>query len=154
MDIVIVDGDIIIKFDSEIIARMNTYKQQSDDACEAGGILIGRESKDSGNIIIEHITEPFSKDKRERYAFHRKDSKHLDYYHNLYKDNNYIYAYMGEWHTHPEDNPSYSSIDIKNWTNIAKQNKDSNKIHYHLIIGIKSIGVWKYKLNQEPIKIY
>ena len=152
MSIIIELENTKIKIDDSVVNLINHYKQLNRKDCEAGGILIGRENKESGNIIIEYATEPYDKDKQTRTSFHRKDKKHIEFYKKLYEDYNGIYAYVGEWHTHPEDYPSYSFIDINNWKKISKSNKDKEKRYYHLILGVKEIRIWEYKYNSKHAK--
>ncbi|MDU5722359.1 MAG: Mov34/MPN/PAD-1 family protein [Clostridium butyricum] len=141
-----------IKIDDTVLDLISQYKQLGRTDCEAGGILIGRENKESGNLIIEYATEPYDKDKRTRTSFIRKDKKHIDIFNNLYTDYSGIYAYIGEWHTHPEDYPTYSHTDINNWKKISKINEDKEKIYYHFILGIKEFRVWEYKCNMKSAK--
>ncbi|MGK0467247.1 Mov34/MPN/PAD-1 family protein [Clostridium sp.] len=141
-----------IKIDDGIVKLISCYKQIDRKDCEAGGILIGRENKETGNLIVEYATEPYDKDKRKRMSFYRKDKKHIDFYNKLYEDYTGIYAYIGEWHSHPEDYPNYSSIDINNWKKISKINVDKEKIYYHLIVGNKEIRVWEYHYNSKLAK--
>jgi integrative and conjugative element protein (TIGR02256 family) len=141
-----------IKIDDSVVNLISHYKQLEEKDCEAGGILIGRENKESGNLIIEYATEPYGKDKRTRISFHRRDRKHIEFYNTLYEKYSGIYAYVGEWHTHPENYPSYSSTDIKNWRKISKINADKQKIYYHLILGNKEIRVWEYSYNSKDAK--
>lgn len=138
-----------IKIDSKVVELMNSYKQLNSRDCEAGGILIGRENKASGNLIIEYATEPYEKDKRTRTTYNRKDKKHIHLYEELYNENNAIYAYNGEWHTHPEEYPNYSITDINNWKRIAKTNQDRGKEYYHIIVGTQEIRMWKYQFGQK-----
>lgn len=152
MSITIDLGNKKIKIDSSVLNAINYYKQLNIKDCEAGGILISRENKETGNLIVEYATEPYDKDKRTRTSFHRKDKKHIEFYNKLYKDYNAIYAYIGEWHTHPEDYPNYSYIDINNWKKISKSNQDKEKIYYHLIVGNKEIRVWEYIYNSKHAK--
>lgn len=144
-----------IKVVSSIVALMNNYKQLSPEGYEAGGILIGRENKDTGNIIIEYATTPYEKDRRTRNHFYRKDKQHIEFYNKHYKNNNGIYAYIGEWHTHPEDCPDYSQLDIRNWRRISKINTDKEKTYYHIIVGKRDIGIWEYRYNtRDAVRIY
>jgi integrative and conjugative element protein (TIGR02256 family) len=144
-----------IKLVTSVVDLMNSYKQLNIRDCEAGGILIGRENKETGNIIVEYATEPYHKDIRTRNFFYRKDKKHILFYKKLYKENNGIYAYIGEWHTHPEDFPDYSCLDINNWRGIANINDDKYKVYYHIIVGNKEIRVWEYScILQNAKRIY
>lgn len=144
-----------IKISDDVIKIMTSYMQLDKKDCEAGGILIGRESKETGNIIIEHATKPYKKDKRSRHFFHRRDKSHVDFFNNLYVKYNNIYGYIGEWHTHPEDFPNYSGIDLNNWNKISKMNEDKEKIYYHIIVGNREVRVWEYKYPfRQTFRIY
>lgn len=154
MDIVFnsIDGISKIKITSNVIELLNSYKQLNIFDAEAGGILIYRESIDSGNRIVEFATEPYDGDTRKRTRFYRKDNRHIEEFNRLYSQHNSIYGYLGEWHTHPENHPQYSSIDKKNWERIAAQNDDREKVYYHVIVGIESIFVWSYSEKEKVIK--
>jgi integrative and conjugative element protein (TIGR02256 family) len=155
MDIIIELDNKKIKIVSSVVDLMNSYKQTNAWDFEAGGILIGRENIETGNIIIEYATEPYCKDKRQRNFFYRKDKRHIEYFRKLHEENNGIYAYVGEWHTHPEDYPNYSCIDINNWSKISNINDDKEKIYYHIIIGKKEVRAWEYSfLSKEAKRIY
>lgn len=132
-----------IKFCDEIIRIMHKYVQGINSDAEAGGIIIGRENLGNNNLIFEYVTEPMKNDVRTRTRFIRKDSGHIDYYKQLYLEHNGIYAYYGEWHTHPEDIPHYSIIDLNNWRKISKD--DPKNMQYHIIIGRKQIRIWVMK---------
>lgn len=137
-------NDKKIKVTEQVVQVMSQHCQLDFLSKEAGGIIIGRENIENGNLIIEYITQPYKKDKRTRYSFYRKDARHINFYNELYQKYNGIYAYVGEWHTHPEDYPNYSGVDIKNWKEIAQSNSDKDKKYYHFIIGRKEIRIWEY----------
>lgn len=120
---------------------MMVYIQYNFEDTEAGGILIGWENIDNGNVVIDEATVPMKKDIRKRTSFIRKDVGHIDYYKELYCRSEGIYAYYGEWHTHPEDYPFYSGIDLESWKNIARE--DSKNKQYHIIIGRKKFTIWE-----------
>ena len=62
--------------------------------------------------------------------------------------------YIGEWHTHPEYSPMYSSIDFTNWITICEEN-DKKDFQYHIIAGINYISIWKIlKTNKSIIDVY
>lgn len=132
-----------IKICSEIINIMHNYIQETDSDTEAGGIIVGRENLGNSNLILEYATKPMKNDLRTRTRFIRKDSGHVDYYKQLYSKYNGIYAYYGEWHTHPEDTPHYSIIDLNNWRKISKD--DPKNMQYHIIVGRKRIRIWEMK---------
>ena len=137
-----------VKIKNEVMEILKSYKQLDKNDCEAGGILIGYETL-NGDIIIEYITEPFKRDIRKRFSFDRIDEKHNTILKSIWEKEGNIHAYMGEWHTHPEDYPNYSFKDKKNWIKIGgKLNKDK---FIHIIVGNKSIGVLEYDSNNKQI---
>lgn len=152
MDITISAEGKKVKIDGNVVILLNSYRQLGIMTPEAGGILIGRENIDTGNIIIEYATEPYGDDERNRYLFFRKDKNHLQIFNNLYRDNKGIYAYIGEWHTHPEDYPNYSSKDIINWKKIAKSNEHEDRSYFHIIVGNKVMRIWEYRLGYNKAK--
>ncbi|NDO49783.1 hypothetical protein FMM75_10345 [Lachnospiraceae bacterium MD335] len=79
-----------------------------------------------------------------------KDEKHLLFYQELYEKSNKIYAYIGEWHTHPENIPNYSYIDENNWKKIGRIMNGGNQ--YHIIVGIMEIGIWLYNADLKIIR--
>lgn len=137
-----------IKIKDEVINIMKSYKQLQTSDCEAGGMLIGYETL-NGDIIIEYATKPYRWDKRSRYSFYRKDKKHNRILQSIWEKQGNIHVYIGEWHTHPEDYPKYSSQDKNNWIQIGDK-MDKEKF-IHIILGKNEIGIWKYNANTEKI---
>ena len=114
---------------------------------KAGGILLGRQNISNNNIIIEHHTEPMHGDYQTRLRFLRRDPGHLSFFQELYNNSNGTIGYIGEWHTHPEDIPQYSIIDLKNWRKIHGKS-GTNQVQYHLIAGRNAVAIWKYSGKQ------
>lgn len=131
-----------IKLCNNTLQIMKNYIQKERRDCEAGGILIGRENAGNTNLVIDFITEPMPEDQRYRYKLLRKDTGHINFFQKLYSENEGIYRYIGEWHTHSENIPHYSFIDSYNWKRIGKEMK--SKQQYHIIVGIQEIGIWEY----------
>ena len=114
----------------------------------SGGVLIGKENLSNTDIVVMYITEPMIHDKQKHNRFFRKDEGHVDYFSGLYKNSMETLRYIGEWHTHPEDIPNYSSIDLKNWKNIKYKGPD-NLDYYHLIVGYKAIRIWTFRRREN-----
>ena len=135
------DGNIKIKVCDEPLNIMKKYIQYNKNDCEAGGIIVGRENLNNENRILEYVTEPMKKDKRTPSRFYRRDNGHVKYFDSLHSGNHKIYVYYGEWHTHSEDIPKYSIVDLKNWKKIGGE--ISNSVQYHIIVGRKRVAIWK-----------
>lgn len=146
---VIRDDNRKLKFCNSTLQIMKKYIQRENQSCEAGGILIGRENVGNTNLIIEFVTEPMRQDQRSRCGFLRKDIGHIYFFEKLYKENDGIYRYIGEWHTHPENVPYYSSIDSENWGKIGEKMKTEKQ--YHVIVGIQEVGIWEYDTVTKKI---
>lgn len=145
--IVINDESIVIKIDNHLLDRIRTFCQIEKELPEAGGILLGRQNISNNNIIIEHHTEPMHGDYQTRLRFLRRDPGHLSFFQELYNNSNGTIGYIGEWHTHPEDIPQYSIIDLKNWRKIHGKS-GTNQVQYHLIAGRNAVAIWKYSGKQ------
>ena len=148
------DGNRQIEIEEHLLNRMRRYCQNDKKAIEAGGVLVGREVTDTKNLIITHMTEPMKNDRRYRNRFYRKDSGHVLFFQSLYTEFNGIYGYFGEWHTHPEKIPVYSSFDLREWLKISKNRKDTSPL-YFLILGTIAWRIWKVAgMHEEPFLLH
>lgn len=148
---VISDDVIQIKIPDEIIDIFYEHIQWTKRHCESGGIIIGRENLNDDNIILEKVTKPMKRDYRSPIKYIRKDKGHIDFYKTLYNNSHGIYAYFGEWHTHPQDKPLYSLVDLTTWRKISKESP--KRMQYHIIVGRKYITFWKMEKNKYLPKL-
>lgn len=115
-------------FTDEVVAILDFHKQRKSNDHEKGGIVLGKIQ--DNNIIINRLSVPTELDKSSRYNFerHRLSAQIIiDYeFHNSNKQ----VTYLGEWHTHPEDNPSPSKTDLK----MIQQQILSNIIHTDFLV--------------------
>ncbi|WP_376751937.1 Mov34/MPN/PAD-1 family protein [Stutzerimonas nitrititolerans] len=94
----------------ELVAR---YKQLKAGDPESGGILIGLRRGE--HFEITAATMPQVDDKRTRFRFERVERGHAEALKKRWAVSMGAENYLGEWHTHPEDHPSPSSIDVSEW---------------------------------------
>lgn len=114
-------GDVTIVFADSVLNVMDKHAQIKPTAPEQGGILLGRFYEDK--VVIEKISTPTDLDKCSRYNFERhKLSAQIVVNYEFF--NNSQIMYLGEWHTHPEDNPTPSAVDLK----MIKEQFTKNKI--------------------------
>ena len=143
--------DYKIKISKSVLEQIYQYRQTGSLSSESGGVLIGRQIISTGNLIIYLCTVPMPLDVCKRTRYLRKDPKHIEFFTTLRQRENNIYAYIGEWHTHPELIPSYSSMDLRNWKRIGKE---SSMPHFHLIAGTKAFRIWHYcPLSNSPYEV-
>jgi integrative and conjugative element protein (TIGR02256 family) len=113
---------------TSIIGTLHQYRQLKLATKEQGGMLMGvaRAEKnqkftieDPPCIEIISITEPCKYDIATRTSFKRQCNHHLiDIKRAAAKNGNLVY--LGEWHTHPQDNPVPSNIDLESWRKAFK----------------------------------
>jgi len=126
--------------EKDVISEMYNYRQSKTKIPESGGCLLGYFRPP--HIHITKITSPQKGDKQSRVRYHRKDKRHLSLI-NEFTHKTSTGTYIGEWHTHPEINPSPSSIDTFNWRKIQSTRRPTNTIF--LIVGTSEISIYSSK---------
>ncbi|WP_315922109.1 Mov34/MPN/PAD-1 family protein [Mesorhizobium sp. SP-1A] len=117
---------------------MQSFVQSASTQAEAGGILIG--SYRGSHIEVLSCTTPLPKDVRKRTLFDRIDRGHHDAAFEAWKKSGRTETYVGEWHTHPERNPSPSGLDLRTWRKITK--KQSDPVVF-IIVGTDAVCAFK-----------
>lgn len=92
---------------------MMLHSQQTLQSHEAGGILIGEMR--GRHFLVNRISTPQKTDIRSRFRFVRNTNGHSLAAEKALKESKGTSNYLGEWHTHPEDQPKPSPRDIKSW---------------------------------------
>ena len=114
-----------------VLDILGRYRQLTPDALEAGGILLG--FRRGAHLHVSDATVPQPSDVRHRFSFHRRASNHQAIARKRWSLSNRTMDYLGEWHTHPEDMPAPSRIDLRNWESILTE---KGQPMVFLIIGI------------------
>ncbi|HGN2220474.1 TPA: Mov34/MPN/PAD-1 family protein [Pseudomonas aeruginosa] len=124
-------------FAPQVIDVFEQYIQGELDT-EAGGILLGHVR--GIHLEILEATIPTPKDRRLKYFFERLLHGHQRIAEKRWKDSNGLVRYVGEWHTHPEDYPTPSGLDISEWQKLAKGRRDGRPM-LASIVGRKGLRV-------------
>lgn len=103
----------LIVIEPSAINAMRALRQISPTADEAGGVLIGE--RRGKHFVVKEVTTPSTEDLASRFSFTRKYSHHQLAIVNANRNSGGTSNYLGEWHTHPQDQPYPSSIDFQNW---------------------------------------
>jgi len=127
---------------ASVFKTFKFYQQNSVKKHEAGGILIGQIV--DNNLEINKATIPNKFDKSSRRSFVRnKDAAQIavDYeFHNSKRRA----IYLGEWHTHPENKPVPSLIDINMIEEQYRINILNSDRILLIIVGLKQLFVGIY----------
>lgn len=132
-----------IKLTSQVVTQLQGFKQTDLDMKEAGGIFMGRFIKGSKDIVIDAVTSPMEDDKQKRFSFKRLSPLHQAAIDTFYKETKGTCHYLGEWHTHPEEDPEPSGVDRRDWKRKLKEDTFSNRYLYFIIVGIEELRMWE-----------
>lgn len=115
------DTDGFILIEGEVIRILDQHRQRSPSQPESGGILLGYRREP--HLHVTDATVPLETDRRTRTRFHRSSDPHRHAAHARWRKSGGTMDYLGEWHTHPEFDPSPSTIDTYGWTRICNARK-------------------------------
>lgn len=133
----------LIDFSETARATLVGFRQLDPDAKEAGGMLLGRLIEDCFDIVVDEATVPLPSDKRGRFFFFRGKKEAQQLINEVWIKSRAARIYLGEWHTHPEDDPTPSDEDLRNWRRIVKKAIYEQESLFFLIIGRNKIRVWE-----------
>lgn len=144
----------IVEFSGESEAVLGSHRQVRDGDAEAGGILLGRLISSSTNVVIDRVTPPSLHDRRSRFAFFRARRPAQAAVDQAWNESGQVINYLGEWHTHPEDHPSPSCIDKRDWNRIVSKAQFEQDALFFAIIGRVSTRVWEVsKSHPKPVRL-
>lgn len=132
------DKSRLLHFPTRTLETFSQHIQSSDADCEAGGLLLG--SVHGAHLLIEQATIPTAWDKRFRYLFERMPFGHETIALSRWTASQGTIRYLGEWHTHPEDDPHPSDLDRSEWNRLSALRQD-NRPMLAVIVGRKALYV-------------
>ncbi len=132
-----------LKLNDEAVQKMLLFVQDEKSKPEGGGVLLGRFLKNSENIIIDRVSVPMIGDVRKRNYFKRAQKRHQKIIDTAWEKSNGTCNYLGEWHTHPENYPTPSWLDKKEWKRKLREDTFDSKNLLFVIVGIKETRIWE-----------
>lgn len=114
-------GSILIE--PRVVELILGYRQHKTTKTESGGILLGY--RRGNHLHIVSATTPQPDDQRMRFRFYRRDLNHQKVAFRQWELSGNTMDYVGEWHTHPEPEPTPSSLDMLEWKKICCARKAS-----------------------------
>lgn len=114
------NGRLVVVPD-EVILRIRHFTVPPEGSLEAGGILLG--SYRGPHIEIIQCTSPLPKDQRAPFRFYRRDPGHDIAARTAWKRSKRTVTFVGEWHTHPEDDPKPSEVDRNTWFKLMQRQR-------------------------------
>jgi integrative and conjugative element protein (TIGR02256 family) len=123
------------------VEQMKSFVQRRWWQAEAGGVLLGRHLLDSDNVVVDEVTTPQATDQRSRFGFFRS-SRHETFARTRWREKSSTMAYLGLWHTHPENDPRPSEVDCQDWQKAVLRDTFEGNYLFFPIVGIQHIRVW------------
>lgn len=120
------DRKTLLHFSESTLATFTSHIQSGNSCCESGGLLLG--SVHGTHLLIEQATVPTARDKRTRYSFERMPFGHEAIALARWAATQGKIRYLGEWHTHPEDNPRPSGFDRSEWNHLTAKRLDNRPL--------------------------
>lgn len=136
---------------SDVIMNAIIKYRQVNNNCEAGGMLIGSIVTNSDEIEVYDYTEPLKEDNSNRLSF-RRSNKHNEIIYKKWKESNYTKLYLGEWHTHPQEIPKPSLIDIASWKMLLSKSNTESEILIFIIMGTCYVEIWIGDIKSKKVK--
>lgn len=119
-----------------VLERFQTYRQTYGN--EVGGVLTGSIISDD-RYRLSNVSEPCTEfNTSNRYCCIRDAAKANDFIKKEFEVSNHTRVYMGEWHTHPENHPTPSVIDINSIIEIYNKSEIVIAGVVLVIVGLKS----------------
>lgn len=138
----------IVLITEKVVKELMLHSQKGHQSHEAGGILIGEMR--GKHFLVNRVSAPQKTDLRSRFGFVRNTSGHVQAVKKAVYETKGVSNYLGEWHTHPEDNPKPSQTDIESW---IKNASSVRKNTLALIQGRKKTFVAFISLRGEITKL-
>lgn len=132
-----------LRIGTKALARIDKQLQIRERDCEAGGVLLGRIIVERPDFVIDVVTEPTKRDKRTRTNFDRAEQPTQSRIFKAWKAASGERNYLGEWHTHPENDPTPSQIDKNNWRRLARTARFEQDVLFFVIAGLKRKRAWE-----------
>jgi integrative and conjugative element protein (TIGR02256 family) len=123
------------------LRHVNRYRQSTPWATEAGGQLFGKINAEQ--VCVTEVSGPYSGDERTRYRYRSNPAAAQCAIEERHKRGLF---YLGEWHTHAEDNPSSSGLDDDAMRRLISSSQLNSDALLMLIVGrargAAGLAVW------------
>lgn len=140
----------VLEFSDNSQAMLCSHRQLRSTDTEAGGVLLGRLILSSDDVIVDRATPPSPQDRRSRFAFFRARRPAQFAVDEAWSTSGNVMNYLGEWHTHPEDYPTPSRIDTRDWKRVVSRAQFEQHALFFAIVGRVSTRVWELS-KSDPV---
>lgn len=132
------DRRTLVHLGGDVLAVFERHIQSIGRSRESGGILLG--CVRGSNLEIIEATSPSRFDERFPFLFVRKAAWHRQVAEKRWHSSGGTVRYLGEWHTHPEELPCPSAVDLVEWRKLASK-RDDGRALLAVIVGRAGLHV-------------
>lgn len=132
-----------IELSSGAVETLLRFRQLEADAAEAGGILLGRLVIGTADVVVDVAVVPGASDVRDTFRFERQRGPAQHRVDQEWRDSLGTRIYLGDWHSHPEDDPRPSSVDLANWRKQIRRTKCEQEFLLFPIVGCGALRIWE-----------
>lgn len=120
-----------VLIESEPLVLIDSHWQDKPEKPESGGILLGY--RRGIHLHVTMATPPQAADRGWRYQFKRSSRHHQEIALQQWCSSDGMVDYLGEWHSHPQNQPIPSKTDLDEWRRICCRR---HKPMVFLIVGV------------------
>lgn len=133
------------KITEDVVTAFDRYRQHGAGDLEAGGFLLGRMIRDSLDVVADEVTEPGPLDGRTPVGFELTDLPHHQARFDAARERSAgTCGLLGNWHTHPERDPTPLLVDYDDWRKRLATDADANHPRLlFVIVGTERTRAWQ-----------
>jgi integrative and conjugative element protein (TIGR02256 family) len=139
----------VVVISAKVVAVIEAYRQRGWCSPEGGGVLLGRLMEGADDVMVDEATTPTGFDRAGRFFFRRARAPAQQRIREAWRETAGTRNYLGEWHTHPEPDPSPSGHDMADWLRLCSGSTFEQDFLLFLILGQRSIGVWELSTTDK-----
>lgn len=132
-----------LRFSHAAIRTMHSHIQRHCWSREAGGILLGRLLVEGEHVVVDEVSVPGPHDRRSRFRFFRARGPAQAVVNEAWTRSGGKLNYLGEWHTHPQDDPAPSADDRRDWRRLVKIQTYEQSSLFFVIVGRRELSAWE-----------
>ena len=137
-----------LRLSDAVTQAMRVHVQRSRSSSEAGGILLGRLLLEHDDVVVDEVTVPGAQDRGSRCSFFRAQEPAQKVVNDAWARSEGSINYLGEWHTHPEDDPQPSAHDRQDWSRLVTSQRYEQDGLFFVIVGRQIIRAWELPRSQ------
>jgi len=106
---------------------------------ERGGLLLGEIHENGTVLFVSCASVPGAEDRSSRFSWNRDQDRANRIIREKWEQSNGLINYLGEWHTHPQDDPRASCVDMATMFRLVRRKTLVTQGLLMVIVGRESV---------------